>query len=290
MKIRKAVIPVAGLGTRFLPATKSVAKEMLPIVDRPTIHYIVQEVCDAGIREIIFVNSEGKSSIEDYFDRSYGLEKFLEEQGKIEVLEKVRNVSGMIDVQSVRQKAPLGLGDAVRCARNLVGSEPFVLLLGDDIFVGEKPATQQMIEAYERCGKAVLGVKEVPEDKTHLYGIIEPEATDVEHLFNVKSIIEKPKRNPPSHYAAVGRYILPPEIFECIDETPKGAGGEIQITDALDILNRREGGGIFALDLQGQRHDAGDILGWLKANVAFAMERPEFADELRKFLRDILSE
>ncbi len=290
MEIRKAVIPVAGLGTRFLPATKSVAKEMLPIVDRPTIHYIVQEACDAGISEIIFVNAAGKSSIEDYFDRSYGLEKSLEEKGKTKLLEKVRNVSEMIDVRSVRQKDPLGLGHAVGCTRDLVGDEPFVLLLGDDIFVGEKPATQQMIEAYAQCGKAILGVKEVPTDKTHLYGIIEPEATDIEFLFNVKSIIEKPSENPPSNYAAVGRYLLPPEIFDCIDETPKGNGGEIQITDALDILNRREGGGICALELQGVRHDAGDILGWIKANIAFAMERPEYADKLRELFRAYLSE
>jgi UTP--glucose-1-phosphate uridylyltransferase len=290
MKIRKAVIPVAGWGTRFLPATKSVAKEMLPIVDMPTIHYIVQEICDANITQVIFVNAAGKSSIEDYFDRSYGLEKWLEERGKTEQVEKVRKVSEMIEVCTVRQKDPLGLANAVSCVRDMVGDEPFAVLVGDDIFVSEKPAMLQMIEAYQRCQKSIVGVKEVPDDKTHLYGIIDPEATEMEHLFKLKSIVEKPTENPPSNYAAVGRYVLTPDIFDCIDQTPKGNGGEIQITDALDILNRREGGGVYALDLQGVRHDAGDVCGWVKANIAFAMERPEFADELRELFRTYLPE
>ncbi|MCC6157781.1 MAG: UTP--glucose-1-phosphate uridylyltransferase [Deltaproteobacteria bacterium] len=281
--VRKAVIPVAGLGTRFLPATKVVAKELLPIVDRPTIHYIVEEAYQSGIEQIIFVSAAGKSAIEDYFDRSFGLEKWLEEKGDTARLELVREISQMVEVQSVRQKTALGLGHAIGCARGVVGNEPFAVLLGDDMFDGDPPATRQLIDAYERCGRAVVGVYEVPVETTHRYGIVDCASSDAEP-YPLRAMVEKPRSNPPSNLAIIGRYILPPEIFDCIDATPRGASGEIQITDALNILNAREGGGVFAQVLRGARHDAGDIFGFIEANIAYALKRPELADRLRELL------
>lgn len=287
MRVRKAVIPVAGLGTRFLPATKSVPKEMLPIVDRPTIHYIVEEAVASGIDQVIFVTAAGKASIEDYFDRSYGLEKWLEEKGDLARLEFLQNVSKMVDIRSARQKTPLGLGHAIHCAKDLVGDEPFAVLLGDDLFDGAVPATRQLVDAYERCGAAVVGVYRVPVDTTHRYGIVDPAGEG--DPIPLRGLVEKPKSNPPSDLAIVGRYVLPPAIFACIEQTGRGAGGEIQITDALALLNERradggfvrEGGGVFARVLEGERHDAGDILGFLEANIAYAMKRPELAEPLR---------
>lgn len=287
MKIRKAVIPVAGLGTRFLPATKSVPKELLPVFDRPTIHYVVEEAYRAGIRQVIFVTASGKGAIEDYFDRSYGLECWLKEKGKIEQYEMIREISDMVEINSVRQKTALGLGHAVLCAKDQVGDEPFAVLLGDDLMDAETPAVGQLTRAFENCGAGVLGVYRVPEEETSRYGIIDPEPVEG-RLFRVRSMVEKPSKNPPSNLAVVGRYVLPPEIFSCIERTPKGKGGEIQLTDALNLLNTQSG--LFAWELEGVRYDAGDIFGFLTANIAYAMKRPEIADRLRRVFRDYLSD
>jgi UTP--glucose-1-phosphate uridylyltransferase len=287
MNVRKAVIPVAGVGTRFLPATKSIPKEMLPIVDRPTIHYIVEEVCRSGIEQVIFVTGAGKSAIEDYFDRSYGLEAWLAEKGKDESLAQMKKISEMIEVQTVRQKTALGLGHAVLCAKDFIGDEPFAVLLGDDLFDGAVAATRQLTAVHEKTGDAVLGVFRVPDDQTHQYGMIDPEPANG-RLSKVRGLVEKPAGKAPSNLAIVGRYILPPKIFDCIQRTPKGKGGEIQLTDAMAIM-LAEGGGISAWELEGDRHDAGDIFGYLEANIAYAMKRPEMAGRLRELFRRCLS-
>ncbi|MCB1152960.1 UTP--glucose-1-phosphate uridylyltransferase GalU [bacterium] len=288
MKVRKAVIPVAGLGTRFLPATKSVAKEMLPIVDRPTIHYIVEEAAQAGIENIIFVTASGKHAIEDYFDRSVELEIALEKKGDEGRLKLIKDISEMVQVNSVRQKTPLGLGHAVLCAKDLVGNEPFVVLLGDDMVRAEVPATRQLADAYEKTQRAVLGTFRVPDEDTHLYGIVDIESSDG-RLHKVAGMVEKPSENSPSNLAIIGRYVLPPEIFECIERTPRGKGNEIQLTDALNILNEAEGQGVYAYELEGERFDAGNIIGFLEANIGYALEREELAGPLKDILKKYLA-
>ncbi|MBZ0274299.1 UTP--glucose-1-phosphate uridylyltransferase GalU [bacterium] len=284
VKVRKAVIPVAGLGTRFLPATKAIPKEMLPIVDRPTIHYIVAEAVDSGITDIIFVTARGKEAVENHFDRDIGLEAALEKKGDTARLAMVREISTMASIASVRQGVPKGLGHAVWCARDLVGDEPFVVLLGDDLFDAETPATRQLIEGHERCGRSVIGAYRVPENETHRYGIIDPGDGD-ERLMRVKAMVEKPKADAPSNIAIIGRYLLTPDIFECIDRTPAGVGGEIQLTDAMNLLNEKPGGGVYAHVLDGLRYDAGELVGFIEANIAYALKRPELADRVRGILR-----
>ena len=285
MKPRKAVIPAAGLGTRFLPATKAVPKELLPIVDIPTIQYVVQEIVDSGLTDVVIVNGRGKSAIEDHFDVSYELEKTLEEKGKHELLRLVRDVSRMVHVVSVRQKQPLGLGHAVLVARRYIGDEPFAVLLGDVIIDAEIPCTKQLIDVYETHGP-VIALLAVPEDKTQLYGVISGKSVR-ERLYHVEKLVEKPAPGTaPSNLSVLGRYVLPPSIFDILERTPPGKGGEIQLTDALDALARE--GKLYGLETTGTLYDAGDRLGYIEATVAYALKRPELAKELRPVLRRLL--
>ena len=285
MKPRKAVIPAAGLGTRFLPATKAVPKELLPIVDIPTIQYVVQEIVDSGLTDVVIVNGRGKSAIEDHFDVSYELERTLEEKGKHELLRLVRDVSKMVHVVSVRQKQPLGLGHAVLVARRYIGDEPFAVLLGDVIIDAEIPCTKQLIDVYETHGP-VIALLAVPEDKTQLYGVISGKSVR-ERLYHVEKLVEKPAPGTaPSNLSVLGRYVLPPSIFDILERTPPGKGGEIQLTDALDALARE--GKLYGLETTGTLYDAGDRLGYIEATVAYALKRPELAKELRPVLRRLL--
>jgi UTP--glucose-1-phosphate uridylyltransferase len=282
---RKAVIPAAGLGTRFLPATKAVPKELLPIVDIPTIQYIVQEVVDSGLDQVIFVSGHGKSAIEDHFDVSPALEHALEVGEKQDLLKLVRDVAQMIDVVSVRQKRPLGLGHAVLCARHLVGPEPFVVLLGDVLIDAAVPCTRQLLDVYATHGPTIA-LKSVPPDKAHLYGVIS--GTPVrERLYRVDHLVEKPAPGTaPSNLSVLGRYVLPPEIFAILEKTPPGKSGEIQLTDGLETLATRTG--LHALETDGNLYDAGNQLGFIEATIAYALKRPALAAELRPMLRRML--
>jgi UTP--glucose-1-phosphate uridylyltransferase len=259
-KVRKAIIPAAGLGTRFLPATKAMPKEMLPIVDKPTIQYIVEEAIESGIEDIIIVTGKGKRAIEDHFDHSFELKHNLYKKGKFDLLEKVKQSSKLADIHYIRQKEPKGLGHAVNCAKKFIGDEPFAVLLGDDIVEAEKPCLKQLIEKYEETTASIIGVQQVPEDHTHRYGIIEP-ASSFNNLYGVKNFVEKPKQGTaPSNIAIMGRYILTPEIFAYLDEQETGAGGEIQLTDAIQKLNKYQR--VFAYDIEGTRYDVGEKLGF----------------------------
>jgi UTP--glucose-1-phosphate uridylyltransferase len=285
VKPRKAVIPAAGLGTRFLPATKAVPKELLPIVDIPTIQYVVQEIVDSGLTDVVIVNGRGKSAIEDHFDVSYELERTLEEKGKHELLRLVRDVSKMVHVVSVRQKQPLGLGHAVLVARRYIGNEPFAVLLGDVIIDAKVPCTKQLVDVYETHGP-VIALLAVPEDKTQLYGVISGKSVR-ERLYHVEKLVEKPAPGTaPSNLSVLGRYVLPPSIFDILERTAPGKGGEIQLTDALDALARE--GKLYGLETEGTLYDAGDRLGYIEATVAYALKRPELAKELRPVLRRLL--
>jgi UTP--glucose-1-phosphate uridylyltransferase len=260
-KVRKAVLPAAGLGTRFLPATKAQPKEMLTVVDKPQIQYVVEECVASGIEHIIIVTGRGKSSIEDHFDRSPELEYFLEQKGKNELAELVRGISDMVQVSYTRQKEPLGLGHAVLVAKDLVGDEPFAVLLGDVLIPGENPATRQLIAAYEATGVGAIAVEEVPRDKTHLYGIVDgepaPQPPFGARLLRIRDLVEKPKaENAPSNLAITGRYVLPTAIFACLERTKPGAGGEIQLTDGMRILAHEQG--LWAYIYDGISYDAGD--------------------------------
>ncbi len=285
--LRKVVIPAAGLGTRFLPATKSVPKEMLPIVDQPTIGLIVDEALRAGATEVIIVNGRGKTAIEDYFDRSYELEDTLQRKGKKELFEQVRRISDSVRVTSVRQKEPLGLGHAVLAARNAVGDEWFGVLLGDDLFDSEEPGIAQLARVSAKTGKATVALMPVPDDQTQLYGVAAgkrlPDGT-----FAVEKMVEKPKAGTsPSNLAVIGRYLLPPDIFGILEQVKPGAGGEIQLTDALAVLAQQ--GRLLGVTLKGERHDAGDRLGYLQANIAFALKRPELREGLIAFMKKAVS-
>ena len=285
-KIRKGVIPAAGLGTRFLPATKAVPKELLPIVDIPTIQYIVEEAVASGLEEIILITARGKGGIEDHFDVSVELEETLKKQKKNELLQMVREISEMVRVVAVRQKEPKGLGHAVLCAREAVGEEPFAVLLGDDIVDADPPCLAQMIEVSRHKGGGVIALQRVPETETHLYGVIRGEQVD-ERIYQIAEMVEKPKpEQAPSNLAVIGRYVLPPEIFPILEKTPPGKGGEIQLTDALQELARREP--LFGYEFVGDRYDAGDKVGYLEANIAFALKRPQMAERLKKFITTIL--
>ncbi len=285
-KIRKAVIPVAGLGTRFLPATKAIPKEMLTIVDRPTIQYIVEEVVASGIEEVILITSAGKSAIENHFDYDFQLDTVLKEKNKNRLREELNNISNLIDVVSVRQKEPLGLGHAIWMARNVVGDEPFLVLLGDDLVRSRVPCCKQMIGLYEQVGEAIVAIQRVPRDQTFQYGIVEGEETDIERTFRVKRMVEKPAPGTSdSDMAIIGRYLLMPEIFELLGRTTPGYGGEIQLTDALLALSKRRG--MYAYEFEGRRYDAGDKLGYLKAIVDFALEHPSLGNAFREHLEVI---
>jgi UTP--glucose-1-phosphate uridylyltransferase len=284
-KIRKAVIPAAGLGTRFLPATKAIPKELLPIVDTPTIQYIVEEAVAAGVRDVILVCARGKDSIVDHFDLAGELEAHLERTGKRELRDRMRAIARMANVVTVRQQEPLGLGHAVLCARDVVGDEPFVVMLGDDIIDAAVPGAKQLAAQWDRHGLGTIALMEVPRDETHLYGIAAGRAID-ERTIRIDRVVEKPKQDPPSRLAVIGRYVLPPRVFEILEGVKPGVGGEIQLTDALQVLAREEG--LLGHRFEGERYDAGDRLGYLKANVAFALKRPELAGPLRAWLGEVI--
>jgi UTP--glucose-1-phosphate uridylyltransferase len=284
---RKAVIPAAGLGTRFLPATKAIPKEMLPLVDVPTIQYIVGEVVASGITEVVLVTGRGKSAIEDHFDVSPELERFLEEKGKTDLLEMVREVARMVQVVSVRQKRPLGLGHAVLTARDAVGDEPFAVLLGDDVIDARVPCTRQLLDVYASHGP-VVALLEVPPDKTQLDGVVSGKPVR-ERLYHVDTLVEKPAPGTaPTNLAVIGRYVLPPEIFPILEKTPPGKGGEIQLTDGLQQLARKMP--LYGLQFEGNRYDAGEQAGFIQATVAFALKRPALAAQLQPLLRRMLDE
>lgn len=287
MTIRKAVFPAAGLGTRFLPATKAQPKEMLPIVDKPTIQYVMEEAVASGIQDIIVVTGRGKNAIEDHFDRSIELELMLSKKGRADLLEVVRRVSELVRVCYVRQKEPLGLGHAVLAARELVGDEPFAVLLGDDILTDDTPALQQMIAVYEKYRCSVMCVKRVPKTEVSRYGVIKGRKLD-DHLYHIMDMVEKPEvSQAPSDLAIIGRYILTPEIFPILEKTPPDRSGEIQLTNALKGLLRSKNQMMYALEFQGRWHDAGTILGFLKTTVEFALARPDVAPGFKEFLRGL---
>lgn len=289
-KVRKAVLPAAGLGTRFLPATKAQPKEMLPVVDKPLIQYSVEECLESGIENIIIVTGRGKHAIEDHFDRAPGLEHLLDSGGKKDLADLVRHISGMAHVSYIRQKEPKGLGHAVLTAKELVGDEPFAVLLGDVIIDGPNPATKQLVDVYEATGLSAIAVEPVPQENIHLYGIIEGAKQNkgpwAERLLKISGMVEKPKaENAPSNLAVTGRYLLTPEVFDCLERTPPGRGGEIQLTDALLMLAKEQG--LFGLIYEGKSYDAGDKLGFLKATVEIALKNPEFAEDFRAYLKGL---
>lgn len=282
-KVKKAIIPAAGLGTRFLPATKAMPKEMLPIVDKPTIQYIVEEAIDSGIEDIIIVTGKGKRAIEDHFDYAFELEQTLLNKEKFDLLEKVQESSKMVDIHYIRQKEPKGLGHAVWCARKFIGNEPFAVLLGDDIVQAETPCLKQLINEYDRTYSSVIGVKQVPEDETNRYGIIDP-IDQFGRSFQVRNFVEKPQLGTaPSNLAIIGRYIFTPEIFLFLDKQEIGAGGEIQLTDAIQQLNQIQR--VFAYEFEGKRFDVGEKLGFIETTIEFALQK----EELRKNLLDFMA-
>ncbi len=286
-KVRKAVIPAAGLGTRFLPATKAMPKEMLPIVDKPTIQYIVEEALASGIEDVLIITGRSKRAIEDLFDRNIELELNLEQSGKLKELEMVKKI-GDIRVHYVRQKEPLGLGHAILCAKQFVGDEPFAVLLGDDVVANEVPALQQLINVYEKTGASVLGVQEVPQDKVSSYGIVASEPTEDARTFTVHDMVEKPPvEEAPSRLAVLGRYVITPKVFEILEETKPGRGGEIQLTDALKVLATEEA--MYAYNFEGRRFDVGDKQGFLEATVETALKRPELRDKFLTYLKGIVA-
>jgi UTP--glucose-1-phosphate uridylyltransferase len=286
MRVRKAVIPAAGLGTRFLPATKAIPKEMLPIVDVPTIQLVVEEAVAAGIEEIVIVNGRGKGAIEDHFDHAYELEDTLRRRGKAELADAMARIAGMVRLVSVRQKQPLGLGHAVLVARDAIGDEPFAVLLGDDLYDADPPAVGQLIAVSEKSGMGAVAVMEVAPGQEHLYGVVAGEAQP-QGWVRVADMIEKPAPGTaPSRLAIVGRYVLPAAIWPILADTKPGKGGEIQLTDALLTLARERG--LVAATLSGDRHDAGDRLGYLRANLVYASKRPDLADGVKALCREIL--
>ena len=283
-QIRKAVIPVAGLGTRFLPATKAIPKEMLTIVDRPTIQYIVEEVVASGIEEVVLITSSGKSAIENHFDYDFQLDTILKEKNKNGLRQELAEISNLIDIVSVRQKRPLGLGHAIWMARHVVGDEPFLVLLGDDLVRSQVPCCKQMIELYNKVGESIVAVQRVPMDQTYQYGIVEGRETEHERTFQVERMVEKPAPGTSSSdMAIIGRYLLMPEIFGFLEKTTPGHGGEIQLTDALQALSNQRG--MYAYEFEGRRYDAGDKLGYLKAIVDFALEHPTLGQPFAQHLK-----
>ena len=290
-KIRKAVIPAAGYGTRFLPATKATPKEMLPIVDKPTIQYIVEEALASGIEELLIVSGHGKRAIEDHFDSAPALEAELRKKGKTDLLQIVQETAD-INVHYIRQRYMRGLGDAILCAKTFMGDEPFAVLLGDDVvYHPERPALRQLIDVYEETGGSVLGCQQVPDEKVSSYGIVAgtPVTEGRENLLRVSDMIEKPSlAEAPSHFAVLGRYIIEPEIFAILENTKPGKGGEVQLTDALKVLAKLDN--VYAYAFEGKRYDLGDKLGFLKATVEFALRREDLGPALRAYLRQLVQE
>ena len=302
-RVRKAVLPAAGLGTRFLPATKAQPKEMLPVVDKPLIQYSVEECVASGIDHIIIVTGRGKSAIEDHFDASPEMERFLIEKGKTELAAMIREIGKGVRFSYTRQREALGLGHAVLTAKALVGDEPFAVLLGDVIIQSQRPATRQLVDVYEATGQGAIAVEPVPMDQIHLYGVVKPAPADrkdapaamsagtlrlpagvAERLIPIEDLVEKPKRDEaPSNLSVIGRYVLPPEIFDCLERTPPGRGAEIQLTDGMRLLAKEKG--LWAYRYEGTCYDAGDKLGFLKANVEFGLLNPELGPAFRAYLK-----
>jgi UTP--glucose-1-phosphate uridylyltransferase len=286
MKVRKAVIIAAGRGTRFLPITRSQPKEMLPLVDKPLIQYSIEEAINSGIEQVVMVTARGKQAMEDYFDGCFELEYFLEQKGDAERLRQMQELSKMVDIGYIRQKEQLGLGHAILTAKNIVGEEPFAVILPDDIIDSEVPSLKRMIEVYEKYGAGVIAVERVRDEDTRKYGIIEPKQVS-EGVYQVLSLVEKPEpAEAPSRLGVVGRYVLTPEIFNVLMVTPPGKGQEIQVTDALQLLLKQQE--LYAFELDGVRYDTGTPLGWLGANVALALKRDDIGPELREYLRPLL--
>ncbi|UXU71596.1 UTP--glucose-1-phosphate uridylyltransferase GalU [Mammaliicoccus sciuri] len=284
-KIKKAIIPAAGLGTRFLPATKAMPKEMLPILDIPTIQYIVEEAARAGIEDIIIVTGKHKRAIEDHFDIQKELETTLYEKGKLELLDRVQYSTELANIFYVRQKEQKGLGHAIYTAKQFIGNEPFAVLLGDDIVESDNPAIKQLMEQYEATGKSVIGVQTVPETETHRYGIIEPKSQD-ERLYEVNRFVEKPEQGTaPSNLAIMGRYVLSPRIFDYLETQTEGSGGEIQLTDAIERLNKDDK--VYAYDFEGQRYDVGEKIGFVKTTIEYALKDEEMRDEIIRYLQSL---
>lgn len=284
-RVTKAIIPAAGLGTRFLPATKAMPKEMLPILNKPTIQYIVEEAIESGIEDIIIVTGKGKRAIEDHFDNNFELEDNLLKREKYELLESVRD-SSKVEIHYIRQKEPKGLGHAIWCARKFIGHEPFGVLLGDDIIQSEKPALQQLMAQYEKNQKSIIGVQQVGLAETHRYGIIDP-GKSVGRLFEVENFVEKPKPGTaPSDLAILGRYILTPEIFRFLGEHNIGAGGEIQLTDAIQLLNNQQP--VYAYHFEGIRYDVGEMVGFIRTTMEFALKSEEYGDEVAEIMKGLL--
>ncbi|MGO2206157.1 MULTISPECIES: UTP--glucose-1-phosphate uridylyltransferase GalU [Staphylococcus] len=285
MKIKKAIIPAAGLGTRFLPATKAMPKEMLPILDKPTIQYIVEEAVAAGIEDIIIVTGKHKRAIEDHFDNQKELEMILGEKGKYDLLDKVQHSSNLANMFYVRQKEQKGLGHAIWSAKQFIGNEPFAVLLGDDIVQSETPAIKQLMNQYDETGKSIIGVQQVNENETHRYGIVDPAETN-NRLFSVNKFVEKPNEGmAPSNLAIMGRYVLTPEIFDYLEKHEIGAGGEIQLTDAIENLNAKDC--VYAYDFEGERYDVGEKTGFVKTTIQFALKNDEMSSEIKEFIKSI---
>jgi len=285
-KIKKAIIPAAGLGTRFLPVTKAMPKEMLPIVDKPTIQYIVEEAVASGIEDIIIVTGKGKRAIEDHFDQAPELERNLKERNKLDLLHKVEQSSNLADIHYIRQKEPKGLGHAVWCARKFIGDEPFAVLLGDDIVKSDVPCLKQLINMYEERQSSIIGVQQVPAEYTERYGIVDPNKKINGRLYEVDHFVEKPPMGTaPSNLAIMGRYVFTPEIFRFLERHEIGAGGEIQLTDAIQMLNEIQN--VYAYDFEGHRYDVGEQLGFIETTIKFALKDKEIGAEVKKMLLDI---
>lgn len=290
-KVRKAIIPAAGLGTRFLPATKAIAKEMLPIVDIPTIQYIIQEAVDSGIEEILIITNSNKHAMENHFDKNYELEERLKESGKLEQVKMIQDIADMANIYYIRQKEPKGLGHAVLCAKSFIGNEPFAVLLGDDVVVNKegKPALKQLIEQYENTSASVVGVQTVAKKDVNKYGIVEPSKSHPAkgRLVKLTDMVEKPAIDKaPSQMAVLGRYVLTPEIFELLETQDKGAGGEIQLTDAIKRLLDRQA--VYAYDFEGNRYDVGDKFGFIKATIDFALDREDLHDQVNEYIHSLV--
>lgn len=288
MKVRKAIIPAAGLGTRFLPATKAQPKEMIPIVDKPTIQYIVEEAVNAGIEDILIISGRNKRAIEDHFDKSYELEEELHRKGKQELLNEVQSISNIANIHYIRQKEAKGLGHAIYCAKSFIGDEPFAVMLGDDIVDSKSPCIKQLMDVYNEYRTTILGVQKVPLQDVSKYGIIAGNQID-ERIYKVKALVEKPEvEQAPSNIAILGRYIISPRIFEFLESATPGKNGEIWLTDALEKLMREEA--MYAYDFEGDRYDVGDRIGFLKATVEFALKREDLRDEFVDFLKNKITQ
>ncbi|MGL4873247.1 MAG: UTP--glucose-1-phosphate uridylyltransferase GalU [Clostridium sp.] len=284
MRVKKAIIPAAGLGTRFLPATKAQPKEMLPIVDKPTIQYIIEEAVASGIEEILIITGRNKKCIEDHFDKSIELEMELEKSGKEELLELVRDISDMVDIHYIRQKEPRGLGHAIHCAKTFVGNEPFAVLLGDDVVANEKPCLKQLMECFDEYKTSILGVQTVDRENVSKYGIVDGIHIE-DRVYKVKDLVEKPNvSEAPSNVAILGRYIITPQIFDILENTKPGKGNEIQLTDALKTLIAQEA--MYAYNFEGKRYDVGDKLGFIEATIEFALQKEELREEFLKYLEE----